>query len=211
MGSRIMHLIIAKMVSEKLGIPNTQNFLLGGIAPDATLTRDRKNISHFYEGKLDDDTRCVNYKKFIEKYHEVIQNEFLLGYLTHLISDDVWMKNIYYKNNFKNRLDKDPSLLERWHNDFRKLNGKLIEEFKCGDLKDKLHESNLQLNDVCEIISGDLKSFREETLNDFIYTKEDLEKELQVYNLNEIINYIDTASTAAYEVCSAIIIQRKLQ
>lgn len=210
MGSRIMHLIIAKMVCEKLEIPKTQAFLLGGIAPDATLTRDRKSKSHFYEGKLDDGTRCVNYKGFIEKYHDVIQNEFMLGYLTHLISDDVWMKNIYYKNDFKNRIDADPSLLERWHDDFRKLNGKLIEKFECGNLKKELLESTLQLNDVCEIKSGDLQTFREETINDFIYTKDDLEKNLQVYNMSEIINYIDLATTTAYDVCS-VITQRKLQ
>ena len=203
MGSRMMHLIIANQVFEKLEIPNQQSFLLGGIAPDAVFTREGKNKSHFHEGNLDDGTRFVNYEKFIVKYQADIQNEFILGYLTHLISDDVWMKVIYFKNDFYNRLATDPALLGRWHDDFRKLNGKLIEKFECGELKNKLVGATLD-NKVCEIDFKDLQSFTIETLNDFTYNKEDIGKELQVYTFREINDYIELATNMAINVCSSI-------
>lgn len=204
MGSRLMHLIIANQVFEKLELPNQQGFLLGGIAPDAAFKRNRKNKSHFYEGHLDDGTRFVNNKGFIEKYYADIQNEFMLGYLTHLVSDDVRMKFIYYKNDFNNRLHADPNLLERWHNDFRKLNGMLIERFDCADLRGKLIGANPQINHVSEINYKDLQIFREETLSDFTHNKEDLDEELQVYNVREISDYIGLATNTAINVCLAI-------
>ncbi|KAA0955195.1 zinc dependent phospholipase C family protein [Planococcus sp. ANT_H30] len=191
MGSRIMHLIIADKVSKKLPIENKQVFLLGAISPDAAFTRKRKTDSHFFEGSLEDGTRFVNYKRFIEKYPTEILNEYALGYLTHLISDDVWMKQVYFKNNFKNRVDADPRLLERWHNDFRKLNGKLIEWFNCRYLKDELVEDILFKSAIDEIKLEDLKKFKEETLEDFIYSQEDLLKELEVYSFQQISGYID--------------------
>lgn len=204
MGSRMMHLIIANQVFEKLEIPNQQRFLLGGIAPDAAFTADSKNKSHYYEGRLDDGTRFVNYKRFIEKYQTDIQDEFMLGYLTHLISDDVWMKFIYFKNDFYHRLDADPELLGRWHKDFRKLNGKLIEKFECGELKNKLVGVSLN-NKVCEIDSKDLQSFTTETLKDFTYNQEDIGKDLQVYTFREINDYIELATNKAIDVCSSIL------
>jgi len=204
MGSRMMHLIIANQVFEKLDIPNQQSFLLGGIAPDAAFTPDSKNTSHFFEGRLDDGTRFVNYKGFIEKYQADIQDDFMLGYLTHLISDDVWMKFIYFKHDFYNRLAADPELLGRWHEDFRKLNGKLIEKFECGELKNKLVGVSLG-NKVSEIDSKDLQSFTIETLNDFTYTKEDIEKELQVYTFSEISDYIALATDTAFKVCFSVL------
>lgn len=203
MGSRMMHLIIANQVFEKLEITNQQRFLLGGIAPDAAFTSDSKNSSHFFEGRLDDGTRFVNYKGFIEKYQAYIQDEFMLGYLTHLISDDVWMKFIYFKHDFYNRLSNDPELLGRWHDDFRKLNGKLIEKFECIGLKNKLIGATLD-NKVCEIDSKDLQSFTIETLNDFTYNKDDIAKELQVYTFREINDYIEQATNMAIKFCKSI-------
>ncbi|AQQ55558.1 hypothetical protein [Planococcus lenghuensis] len=193
MGSRIMHLIIADRVSEKLSIQCKGQFLLGGIAPDAAFTRERKTKSHYYEGSLEDGTRCVNYERFAEKYPVDIQSEYGLGYLIHLIADDVWMKHIYFKNNFKNRLDADPGLLDRWHSDFRKLNGKLIEWFECGDLEDELRAIGVPENNISEIESEDLEKFKEETINDFFYTEDDLKKELEVYSLKQILSYINLA------------------
>lgn len=205
MGSRIMHLIIANQVFEKLEIRNHQKrFLLGGIAPDAAFTPDSKNTSHFFEGRLDDGTRFVNYKGFIEKYQADIQDEFMLGYLTHLISDDIWMKFIYFKNDFYNRLATDPALLGRWHDDFRKLNGKLIEKYECGELKNKLADATLD-NKVSEIDSKDLQSFTIETLNDFTYNKEDIGKELEVYTFREINDYIALATDTALKVCFSVV------
>jgi hypothetical protein len=199
-----MHLIIADQVSKKLSINSKKTFLLGGIAPDATFTRERKTESHFYEGSLEKGTRFVNYERFIEKYPTDSQDEYGLGYLTHLVSDDVWMKQIYFKNDFKNRVDADPTLLDRWHSDFRKLNGKLIEWFECGNLKNELEGISMPQNNIGEIESENLQKFIEETLEDFLYTADDLAAKLEVYSLKQIVEYIDSAVKEAIGVCLSV-------
>ena len=101
MGSRMMHLIIAGQVAGKIDISDRPRFLLGGIAPDAVHGREQKTKSHYYEGSVDDGTRRVHYEGFIEKYQKEIQDEFILGYVVHLVGDDVWMKDIYFKKDLK--------------------------------------------------------------------------------------------------------------
>lgn len=207
MGSRIMHLIIADQVSKRVPIENKRIFLLGGIAPDAAFTRERKTESHFYEGSLENGTRFVNYKRFVERYPSEIQSEYALGYLTQLVSDDVWMRQIYFKNDFKNRIDADPGLLDRWHNDFRKLNGKLIGWFSCRDLKNELIEINPPKNNISEIEPGDLQRFKEEAIGDFIYTEEDLEKALEAYSLQQILDYIELSTKEATGIYTSVKIE----
>lgn len=60
-----MHLIIANKVANKLKIDNKTEFLLGGIAADAT---SDKETSHFYVGKNEEYTRKIDYEKFRLKY-----------------------------------------------------------------------------------------------------------------------------------------------
>lgn len=204
MGSRMMHLIIADNVSKQLAIRDKQLFLLGGIAPDAAYATEEKSTSHFYEGSLDDGTRHVNYSRFIEKYPQDIQSEYGLGYLVHLVSDDVWLKQIYFKNDLKKRTDADPQLLERWHSDFRKLNGKLIDHFGCGDLKSQLMESFLHSTKISEIKTENLEQFKQETIEDFIFQRKELGNELQVYSMVEILDYIDLATEKAFDICREV-------
>lgn len=205
MGSRMMHLIIAEHVSEKLKLKNKHMFLLGGIAPDAVSAVETKAASHYFGGSLDDGTRFVDYKRFVEKYPLDVQTEYGLGYLTHLISDDVWLKHVYFENNLKNRVDADPALLYRWHRDFRKLNGRLIDWFGCGNLKTELMKAPLHPSAIGEIEQGNLQRFIEEAVEDFIYTEEELASELQVYSMEEILDYIDSATDKAVEVCRSIL------
>ncbi|WKA53132.1 hypothetical protein [Planococcus shixiaomingii] len=204
MGSRMMHLIIADQVSKQLAIDNKQTFLLGGIAPDAAFSRERKTASHFYEGSLEDGTRSVSYHQFIAKYPVDIQRDYGLGYLTHLVSDDVWMKEIYFKNDFKPRIDADPGLLERWHSDFRKLNGMLVDCFDCGNLRQELLDSEFVKNDITEIQMADLQLFKEETLKDFESKQEISLQELQVYTLQQILDYIDFSTSEAIRICQSV-------
>lgn len=58
MGSRIMHLIIANRIAERLSIEDKAAFLLGGVAPDAVST---KEASHFFRGDHQDYSRFIDY------------------------------------------------------------------------------------------------------------------------------------------------------
>ena len=51
MGSRLMHLIIAHIMTERFPIEDQTSFLLGSIAPDAS---SHKEVSHFFKGNVDE-------------------------------------------------------------------------------------------------------------------------------------------------------------
>ncbi|MCJ1909197.1 hydrolase [Planococcus ruber] len=205
MGSRIMHLIIADKVSKRLEMSDTPEVLLGGIAPDAVFGRARKDASHFFGGDLDDGTRFVDYHAFKEKHLQALEEAFGLGYFIHLIADDVWLKRIYFKNDLKKRVDQDPSLLDRWHSDFRKLNGRLLEQYGASDLLENLVDATLLESPIDKIDMGDLRQFKEEALRDFNYPKDELVRELEVYSWNEILLYIEEAAEKAIEECTLLL------
>ena len=129
MGSRIMHLIIANRIAECLSIEDKTPFLLGGIAPDAVSPKD---LSHFFIGEVQDYSRSIDYKGFLHKYSSQVENHYILGYFTHLIADDIWLKGFYLPW-LRNRMDVDKELFNLYHNDFRLLNGKLLEYYGFTD------------------------------------------------------------------------------
>ena len=45
MGSRIMHVIIASGIAEKLSIHDKTSFLLGAVAPDAVHSKRKRNLT----------------------------------------------------------------------------------------------------------------------------------------------------------------------
>ncbi|GAA0462237.1 hypothetical protein GCM10008935_17200 [Alkalibacillus silvisoli] len=86
MGSRIMHLIIANRILKEIQVKDSTSFLLGGIAPDAVSPKDD---SHFYIGDQSAFTRAIDYEGFLTKYHALSDYNYILGYYTHLIADDL--------------------------------------------------------------------------------------------------------------------------
>ena len=54
-----------------------------------------KTISHFFIGEVQDYSRSVDYKGFLNKYSSQVESLYILGYYTHLIADDIWLKGFY--------------------------------------------------------------------------------------------------------------------
>ena len=71
MGSRIMHLIIADRIAERLSIKEKNMFLVGGISPDAV---NSKESSHFFRGDHSDYSRHIDYQEFLYKYNTIKNN-----------------------------------------------------------------------------------------------------------------------------------------
>lgn len=128
MGSRIMHLIIADGIAEKLSIQDRTSFLLGGVAPDAVYSKVEKEKSHFYAGTTKNYTRRIDYDAFLHKYESFIDSPFILGYYTHLIADDNWL-NGFFLPWLKHRIEHDKTMLSLYHNDFKLLNAKLLHHY----------------------------------------------------------------------------------
>ncbi|WP_284646311.1 hypothetical protein [Paenibacillus silviterrae] len=137
MGSRLMHLIIGEMVASSLKniIKDKRDFLKGSIAPDAAFSFERKVITHYFEGDVNKRTRQVNYQRYIDTYLSDIKDDYSLGYLTHLTSDNMWMEYIYYPYELRQEQDLDPNFIKRWYSDFRKMNAQLLCQYNMEYLK----------------------------------------------------------------------------
>lgn len=189
MGSRIMHLIIAEQITNKISISNKEAFLLGGVAPDAVTS---KEISHFYIGNLSDFTRSIDFNGFFVKYKEMFPSDYLLGYYIHLIADDLWLKGFYIPW-LKNRMDNDEGILELYHNDFRLLNGKLLNYYHINDVQIYNTDTIDGICDLNEVQIKDIKAFLPYLYEDIQYEETVLEENLNVFTFNQIIGYIETS------------------
>lgn len=98
----VIHMTVASRVIEEKGISESSfkdAFLLGNIIPDA-MARTAKKESHFW----DDETfgnlnRIPNVDDFLKKYGDRLDEPFVLGYYTHLLLDNLFVKE-YWKENF---------------------------------------------------------------------------------------------------------------
>lgn len=188
MGSRIMHLITGNKIAKSLSIEDRTPFLLGSIAPDAVSNIDE---SHFFIGEHNDYSRSVDYKGFLHKYSSQADSHYLLGYYTHLIADEIWLKGFYLPW-LRNRLEANKEIHNLYQNDFRLLNGKLLEYY---GLRDELKSISYlpTIFDLQEVKSKDVEKLIPYVLGDMEYNKEVIDEKLNVFTFNQIIGYIETS------------------
>lgn len=189
MGSRIMHLIIANRIAENLSIEDRTSFLVGSVAPDAVST---KNESHFFKGEVQNYTRYIDYDGFLDTYQSEIRSPYILGYYTHLIADDIWLRGFNLPW-LRNRMEADPQLYDVSHQDFRLLNGKLLEHYGCTDELQKALRPVPAIVDLEEVKREDVRSFIPYVLGDMDYDKETIHENLHLFTMVQMIGYIETA------------------
>ncbi|WP_018758353.1 zinc dependent phospholipase C family protein [Paenibacillus terrigena] len=189
MGSRIMHVIIANRIAECLSMEDRTPFLFGSIAPDAVSTKD---LSHFFKGEVRDYSRFIDYKGFLHKYSSLVESHYVLGYFTHLIADDIWLKG-FNLSWLRNRMEVNKELYRSYHNDFRLLNGKLLEYYGFTDELRKKLSYLPTIIDLQEVKSKEVEEFIPYVLGDMEYDNEVLHEKLNVFTFDQIIGYIETS------------------
>lgn len=189
MGSRIMHAVIANRIAETLSIEDGTAFLLGSIAPDAV---SPKELSHFFKGEVHDYTRSIDYKGFLNKYSSHKESYYVLGYFTHLIADDLWLRGFNLPW-LKNRMEANKDLYALYHNDFRLLNSKLLEYYGCKDKLKNMFSSQHGILDLQEVSSKDVEQFLPYVLGDMECDKEVLDEKLNVFTFDQIVGHIETS------------------
>ena len=138
MASSVIHMAVANEVNKVLKRDNSK-LLIGSIAPDISkqIGQDR-TISHFiFEDGL------IDLDKFLDKYKNNLDDDFVLGYYIHLLTDYFWFK--YFMPEITNysiiktldgkelKLSKE-EICEYIYNDYTNINIRVINEYNM-DLK----------------------------------------------------------------------------
>lgn len=189
MGSRVMHAIIALKVAEALQIENKTEFLLGGIAADAT---SDKEASHFYCGVHEEFTRSIDPERFFEKYKTREDRRYILGYYAHLIADEIWLSGFYFSW-LKNRLEENPELHTLYHQDFHLLNGKLAHYYGVKEQLTNAFEQHVEVFDLDEVKASNTRKLAQYVIKDFNDLEQSLEEPLNVFTFDQIVGYIETS------------------
>ncbi|MBH0166682.1 hydrolase [Fictibacillus sp. 7GRE50] len=192
MGSRIMHSIIGFKIADAISIEDKTSFLLGSIAPDVVFSHEDKNLSHFFVGNVQDYSRSIDYKGFLRKYSSVVESHYIRGYFSHLIADDIWLKG-FYLSWLKNRMDADEGLYKLYHNDFRLLNGKLLEHYGFTDELRRALSNIPEIIDLQEVKSHNVEEFIPYVISDMEYDNEVINENLNVFTFDQIVGYIETS------------------
>jgi len=184
-----MHLIIANEIAKKIPIKDKGSFLLGGIAPDAV---SPKELSHFFKGDIRDFSRSIDYEEFLEKYSSYKEFSYILGYYSHLIADDLWLKG-FFLSWLNNRIEHDENMINKYHNDFRSLNGKLLNHYGIG--RDILNDMKIghSIVEIDEVTKQDVQDLMPFIAEDMDYDERVLDEKLNVFTFDQIIGYIETS------------------
>lgn len=182
-----MHLIIANQIADHFSIKDKSSFLFGGIAPDAA---SAKEMSHFFTGDHSDYSRSIDFKKFLKKY--CTHTPFILGYYTHLISDELWLKG-FYMPWLKNRMENDNVIFNQYHNDFRLLNGKLVNHYGLKDELQQQLQNNSEIIEIEEVTFEQINTFIPLVLNDLEIEQSSVNQPLEVFTFTQIVGYVETS------------------
>ncbi|UVI28021.1 hypothetical protein [Paenibacillus spongiae] len=195
MGSRIMHYAITAILADRLKIADSL-FLLGGIAPDVHKhMNEAKEKSHF----LKCDSEGIGYADYGSFYDKYLRESgsgsasvFHLGYFFHLISDDIWLKDIYYK---KIKWLPQPEKKEaqaQCYRDFRRLNGKLIDHYRL-----QLRTLDVQPVAIDEIHYTFLPGLIQDLTDDFDRMDIHKHEDLELLQWEEVIDCIEHSAAAS--------------
>ena len=89
MASSIIHMAVANEINKVLKRDNNK-LLIGSIAPDISKQVGQTKLhSHFLDNN---DTNIPNMDRFLEKYKDKLDDDFVMGYYIHLYTDYFWFK-----------------------------------------------------------------------------------------------------------------------
>lgn len=135
MASAIIHMAVASEINKTLKRLDNK-LLIGTIAPDISKFIGRTKLeSHFLES-VDND--IPNLEKFLLKYKDKLNDDFVMGYYIHLFTDYLWFKYFvpnFYQDNMVTKLDgtvvecKGKMLDLYIYNDYTNLGMRLLDEY----------------------------------------------------------------------------------
>jgi hypothetical protein len=194
MASSMIHIAVANEVNKKIN-RNNKYILIGSIAPDISKLIGRTKLESHFQDSLDN---IPNLDKFLKKYKNNLNDDFVLGYYIHLYTDYLWFKYFvpdFYKNGCIYELDgsiKNISEEEKtnyFYNDYTNLNIKLIDEYNL-ELK-IFYEELPQFEDIIKEIPMDKLQLIIDKAG--IIIENSKENKAYVFDMNIINKFINTS------------------
>lgn len=120
MASRIIHLAIGQLLSERHDAGDRDRFLLGSVIPDA-VPKERSHFFRFFgEGR-----KTYDLTGFRQRYEPQLEDGLYLGFYMHLIEDIVFRDYLYHTVGYVPSAEKLPQL----HRDYSLINGYIIRKY----------------------------------------------------------------------------------
>lgn len=196
MASIVIHACVAKEINKTLKIKNEEQFLLGSIAPDlGKMINIDRTITHFLKDSNKDSP--IDLDKFLNKYGMHLNDPFVLGYYIHLYTDKIWENSFLdkYISDTKIKLlngkiipNTDENYKKVIYEDYNNLNNILVNLYHI-DI-DKLKESIENSNTII----SEIDSKKLSPIFELVKKKNKYKKEMNVFNLNDILNFIGETS-----------------
>ena len=199
MGSRVMHYCITALLNKSLNF-TSDAFFLGGLAPDlhSYMGESKYYLTHFAL-KDDQGNTITDYDRYRRKYLVNAPSPFYLGYFFHLIFDEIWKKEIYYKKIKGLRTEDRKVALEKNYRDFWRLNGKII-NYHSLQLR-KLEPMAIQMDEIdCRYFPALIN----ELYRDFELKDKASGEALELLDFDEVVNVMDISVQACLEAYSAV-------
>ena len=159
MASLVIHIAIASEINKEIK-HDYDKLLLGSVAPDISKELEQsKFYSHFLDGS---DENIPNIDKFLTKYQNNLNDDFVLGYFIHLYTDYLWFKyfipEIYQKDVIKKIDGTSIKCVGRMvdtyiYNDYTNLNSELLDYYKIN--LDVFYKELPQIENIIEEIPID--------------------------------------------------------
>ena len=218
MPNALIHRCVNKRVQQEIKKFNDEKDLylydVASVAPDSWRNTERfknsdlpkkekRKHSHF----SNDNEFVENYNKFKNKYIKYIDNPFIFGYMIHLMTDNFWRIEMFYKNNF----------------DINDINNELLNIEQLDEKSELTHDVDIHLKDiVIHYNISDLKELTEEELNSIPVIEEMtyeginttiryINQQMKEENLNKPIRYTIEDVINGIETCTKKIVDELKQ
>lgn len=182
MPNALIHRCLNKRVEQEIKKFNNEKDLylydVASVAPDSWRNtqrfkdsnlpkKEKRKYSHFSK----DNEFVENYDIFKNKYKDYLDNPFIFGYMIHLMTDNFWRLEMFYKNNFN----------------IKDINNELLNIEHLDEKSELAHDVDIHLKDIASYYNiTDLKELTEEEIS--IIPKID---EMTYEGINTTIRYIN--------------------
>ena len=206
----MLHYVIAVCIADVIDIKDKNRFFIGSLIPDLSSHDDGTYATaHFLSENFqvcEVGEKRFDWEIFKEKYHEkILEDDLYLGYLCHLISDEIWFQMITDKYVRIYPKEERINYIKKGYGDFQKLNALLIDKYQ-------LHNPNLQMVEI------DLKEIKQELQeyllqqfeNDFVVYEKFQKKDLLLYPYDTVMEFLDISIASCIKEISNKVCTEKI-